>query len=229
MDDGGQIITIVLLAMVALFIGLRLRSVLGRRTDDPVAPPAARKETAPGKPPSHPEGGLEPGFGASLALGQAESDALKGLSAAEHATLKQIFRPLGHGLQQFLNGAKAAYEATLKGFWAGDMGDMEPFLDEEVAAQFKSAISEQKARREVSENRLVEVSEVKIEDVHVVGPRAEITLKFSSEIIAVVKDRYGKLIEGDLTDTILVVDIWTFARNLKNKDPNWTLVATQAG
>ena len=78
-------------------------------------------------------------------------------------------------------------------------------------------------------NRLVEILDIKVEDAEINGPTAEITVQFKSEIVAVLKDKAGKLVEGNLSDTIEVVDIWTFARNLKAKDPNWTLVATSAG
>ncbi len=220
---------IVILAMVAAFIALRLRSVLGRRSDDPANPPPAHKRPAPKAAVPQNDRAPEATFGAQTPPAQAGESALKGLSGADRAALKHIFRPFGAGLAQFLSGAERAYRQTLKCFWSGEMGEMEPFLGKEVAAQFKSAISERKARREVTDNRLVEVSDVGIDEVHLRGPKAEITLRFSSEIIAVVKDRYGKLVEGDLTDTIKVTDIWTFARNLKSKDPNWTLVATQAG
>lgn len=220
---------IVILAMVAAFIALRLRSVLGRRTDDPANPaPVHKKPAAKSSAPQN-DRTPEAAFGAQTSSDQAGDNSLKGLSGADRAALKHIFRPFGTGLAQFLGGAEKAYGQTLKCFWAGDMGEMEPFLGKEVAAQFKTAISERKARREITDNRLIEVSNVGIEDVHLRGPMAEITLRFTSEIIAVVKDRYGKLVEGDLTDTIKVTDIWTFARNLKSKDPNWTLVATQAG
>ena len=229
MGEGGQIFIIVILAMVAAFIALRLRSVLGRRTDDPATPPPVREKSSSKSAAPQNDAPPDAGFGAEMFPGQAGESALKGLSGADRATLKHIFRPFGTGLAQFLEGAEKAYGQTLKCFWSGDMGEMEPFLGKEVAAQFKNAISERKARREVADNRLVEVCDLGIDDVHLTGPRAEITLRFTSEIIAVVKDRYGKLVEGDLTDTIKVTDIWTFARNLKSKDPNWTLVATQAG
>ncbi len=223
-----EIIQIIILALIAGFIALRLRSVLGHRPDDQSAPHPVPKNQNQREAASQGEG--EAGFAGPLTMGPREESAIKGLSGADKAALKRIFKPVGgNDLKRFLDGAKRAYELTLKGFWSGAMGEMEPFLDKEVAAQFKAAIAERNARGETAENRLVEISDVRIDDVSLMGPRAEVTVCFSSEIVAVLKNKAGRLIEGDLTDTVNVTDIWTFARNLKDKNPNWTLVATQAG
>lgn len=228
MGDGMEIIQIIILALIAGFIALRLKSVLGQRPDDQPAPRPVPENQNQNKTAS--QGEEEADFAGPLAMGSREESALKGLSGADRALLKRIFKPIGgNDLKRFLDGAKRAYELTLKGFWAGEMKEMEPFLDKEVAAQFKTAITERNARGETAENRLVELSDVRIDDVNLMGPRAEVTVRFSSEIVAVLKDKAGRLIEGDVTDTINVTDIWTFARNLKDKNPNWTLVATQAG
>ena len=224
MGSEGEIVQIIVLALVAGFIALRLRSVLGQRPDDQPS------HGTPNQPEVGKQGDGEAGMATPLNMGAREAGAIKGLSASDKADLKRIFKPIGgNDLRQFLDGAKRAYEETLKGFWAGDMEKMAPFLDGDVAAQFKTAIKDRKSRGETSENSLVEISDVSIDDISLIGPRAEVTVRFCSEIIAVVKDKAGRLIEGDVSDTINVTDIWTFARNLKDKDPNWTLVATQGG
>ncbi len=228
MAGGMEIIQIIILALVAGFIALRLRSILGQRPDDQPASHPAPENQNQREAASQGEG--ETGFASPFIMGSREEGAVKGLSGADKAALRRIFKPVGgNDLKRFLDGAKRAYEQTLKGYWSGDMGEMEPYLDKEVATQFKTAISERNARGETAENRLVEISDVRIDDVSLMGPRAEVTVCFSSEIVAVLKDKAGRLIEGDVTDTINVTDLWTFGRNLKAKNPNWTLVATQAG
>ena len=229
MDNGYEILEIIILAMIAAFIGLRLRSVLGRRPKDSGEssyPPKPAEKTAPG--PEHPK---QANWGASQpGAGPAQDGPLKGLSKEKTAAIRQIFGPISPtGLPKFIDGARQAYGLTLQGFWSGDMAAMEPYIEKDVFDQFKTAIKGREKRGEKVENRLVEILDVEVEDAEINGPSAEITVQFKSEIVAVLKNKAGKLIEGNLSDTIEVVDIWTFARNLKAKDPNWTLVATTAG
>jgi len=225
MGDDFQIIEIILLAMVAGFIALRLRSVLGQRGPDD---PAARPEKGPAGPKSQdgdPRAAM--GFGRSTFPESKDEPAFSGPFQGE---IRKIFGALGQaGYTKFIDGAKKAYEMTLKGFWAGNMGDMEPYIGPEVLSGFKSAITQRNKDGHIVDNRLVEVLETKVEDVEIEGDSAEITIRFVSEIVAATKDRYGKIIEGNATDTIKVTDLWTFARHLKSKDPNWVLVATAAG
>ena len=226
MGEDFKIVEIIILAMVALFIGLRLRSVLGKhRADEPPGTPAkrSRHETK--------DAGMDPGeaigFGGSTFPNANRSEKVHG---SHNPLIKKIFGPLGQtSFTKFMSGAQTAYEMTLKGFWAGEMGGMEPYIDEDVLRGFKGAISERKKSGQVIENRLVEVLEAKLDDVEINNDSAEITIRFESEIVAVLRDRYGKLLEGNVSDAIKVIDIWTFARHLKSKDPNWVLVATQAG
>lgn len=226
MGDDFAIVEIIILAMVALFIGLRLRSVLGKhRADEPPGTPGER---------SHPgtkEAGAEPGEALGFG-GSTFPNANRGgkISGSDNPLIRKIFGALGQaGFAKFMAGAQTAYEMTLKGFWAGEMAEMEPYIDEDVLRGFQGAIAARKKSGQVVDNRLVEVLEAKLDDVEINNDSAEITVRFESEIVAVLRDRYGKLLEGNVTDTIKVIDIWTFARHLKSKDPNWVLVATQAG
>lgn len=224
MGEDFAIVEIIILAMVALFIGLRLRSVLGKHRADEPPTPHAESYKGPNKKGADP--GAAMGFG-KTSYPDVEDQAF---SASDQQAIRKIFAGAGQaGVNKFVSGAQTAYEMTLKGFWAGDMGDMEPYIEPDVLRNFKAAIDERKKNGQIVDNRLVEVSAAKIEEAEVNGDTAEITLRFESEIVAVLRDRYGKLLEGNETDTSKVVDIWTFARHMKNKDPNWVLVATQAG
>ena len=227
MGDGIQIIEIIILAMFAAFIALRLRNVLGRRPDEPPATtPFSEKEPGQGKPAAGedtPESLTKPVIG-SYDLRKA------GVEERHMADLRHIFGAMVQaGFSKFLAGAKRAYGQILEGFWKGDLEDMGPFLDAEILSQYKAAIAEREKRGEKLENRLVEILKVLLKEIHISRGKAEITLQFNSEIIAVLKNKEGRLIEGDLTDTITVTDIWTFSHDLKNKDPNWILISTEAG
>lgn len=228
MDNGYQILEIIILAMIAAFIGLRLRSVLGRRPDDTSGSPYPPKPM--GKEVHKPDNVKETKWNISRpGAGELDHKALKGLPQDKAALIRQIFGPISPtGLLKFIDGAKQAYGLTLQGFWNGDMSEMEPFIEKDVLDQFKAVIKDRKKRGEKVENQLVEILDVHVDDAEIQGAVAEITLRFKSEIVAVLKDKTGKLIEGNLSDTIEVTDIWTFARNLKAKDPNWTLIATAA-
>lgn len=222
MGEGLQIVEILVLALAAAFIALRLRSVLGKRPEGG-APIGPKAKAAPAT--------------ATVAAGATVPAAARPLDNAPVPVpdkivpdLRLIFGPLYNpGLVKFLDGAKRAYEMILAAFWKGEMAAAAPFIDAEVLKDFASAIGGRNARGEKVENRLVEVAEVRVSAARIKNHVGEITLAFASDIVAIVRDRSGRLIEGDLTDTVRVEDVWTFARNLKTKDPNWTLVATRAG
>lgn len=220
MGEGLQIVEIVLLAMVAAFIALRLRSVLGKRPEGDAADAAKAKPV----PAAGAAGGASP-----PAPGPLENAPVP-VPEALVPDLRLMFGPLYNpGLVKFLDGAKRAYEMILAAFWKGEMADATPFIDAEVLRDFEAAIADRKARGEKVENRLVDVAEVRVIAARIKNHVGEITLRFASDIVAIVRDSSGRLIEGDLTDSVSVHDEWTFARNLKSKDPNWTLVATRAG
>lgn len=226
MGGNYETIEIIILAMIAAFIALRLRSVLGKhRPDEPAAPPP--ENFAPQR--GFGNAAHEEGAGQQFGPVSLDAKQLRALPEEKRALVRKIFSSQGQaGLNQFFEGAKRAYEMTLKGFWAGDLKDMEPFMDKEVCENFLTAIREREKNRETVENRLVEILDLSVDDVEIQNSAAEITIRFESEIVAVVRDKDGKVIDGNTSDTVTVTDVWTFARNIKSKDPNWTLVATQA-
>lgn len=228
MDTDTAIIEIIILAMIALFIGLRLRSVLGKHRPD--EPPGAQGGGFKGNAPQKKRETVDPG--AALGFGRAtfkNTPAGEKLDGEDNPIIRKIFKTQGQaGYAKFIDGAKNAYRMTLEGFWAGKMGEMEPYIDPDVLRGFKSAIDQREKQGHKVENRLIEILETKLDDAGIYDSRAEITLRFKSEIVAVLRDKNGKLLEGNVSDTIKVTDIWTFARNLKSRDPNWVLVATES-
>lgn len=224
MGENQELVTIIILAMVALFIGLRLRSVLGKHRAD--EPPAQHTDSYQGRPQAKADPRAATGFGNATFDNPEEEDA----SGVAHPAIRKIFRREGQaGYNKFLDGAKSAYRATLEGFWSGEMGIMEPYIDPDVLRGFKGAIAERNKEGHILENRLIEITSASLDDAEIVDSTAEITIRFESEIVAVMKDRYGKLLEGSMKDTMTVTDIWTFARNLHSTDPNWVLIATESG
>lgn len=225
MGDTIQIVEIILVAMIAAFIGLRLWSVLGKRP----GPPSPSSADAGSEKPRAGEAGAGAPSGASRQEAAANVPHVP-VPDKLVPQLRLVFSPIFQpGLAKFMDGARRAYEMILEAFWKGDMKEVEPFLGPDVKGDFENAIKAREKRGLKVESRLVEISEMKLESARIANHTAELAVRFVSEIVAVTRDRKGKLVEGDLSDTVKVTDIWTFARNLKSRDPNWTLIATRAG
>ena len=218
MGSSG-IIDILILAAIALFIGLRLRSVLGQRTGHDGSPD--QSPTQPGAPRTHANGDAPAGvpmentarYPARLRIGLEEI----------------LTREPGFTVDAFLEGAKAAHEMILTAFWQGDRAALRAYLAEDVSESFLAAIEEREKAGLTIENKLVEQRRAEVESITVEDGLSEITVQFTAEIIAVTRDAEGNVVEGDVTDAIEVVDIWTFARAIGASDPNWTLIETDAG
>ncbi len=218
-----QFFDIVLLAMVAAFIILRLRSVLGRRTGHEQRPPPMSPRQAPearsednviqlpdaaGR-----DGAAEPGVAE-------DSPAAAGL-----AKIRMADRSFDTA--NFLAGAGAAYEMIVKAFAEGDVATLERFLSDDVLQRFKRVIDEREANGHTHETTIVGVRSADVIEADLVGTVAEITVKFVSDLINVTRDKDGVVVAGDPTAVDEVVDIWTFSRDTTSRDPNWTLVATR--
>lgn len=209
---------IVLLALVALFVGLRLYSVLGRRTgheQQPILKPAetaVAAETAPavaGLPAERPE---PSGF-------VYEEPAAPGIRAIVSADPE-------FDVARFLEGAQSAYRMVLEAFWKGDREALRHLVGGHVLGAFEGAISEREAAGHRLENRLVLIERTVIEDARLKGRDAEIEVRFDADIASVTRDAEGSLVAGTLTDAVEAHDVWTFRRTLGSADPNWLLVDT---
>lgn len=229
MGDGVQFFDIIIFAAIAVFLGLRLRSVLGRRTGnerqrDPFKPVAPREDAARDKvvplpdrlrPPQ-----AEPGHAASEAPADA-GPALPGLDQIRGAD--PSFSPGG-----FLAGARAAFEMIVGAYAAGDAATLRPLLSDEVFENFNNAIKARNRAKETLETTLVGITSADIVEAELQGRIALVTVKFVSEQVNVTRDAEGRVVEGDPSTVAKVTDIWTFSRNTRARDPNWTLVATRS-
>ena len=210
-------VEIVLLAMIAVIVGLRLYAVLGQRTEpeqQPVTRPEAAPEAAPAAAaPDVPANAAEP---SGLAYEQGAAAGLRAIVAADP----------GFDVARFIEGAQAAYRLVLEAFWKGDRDELGHLTGPEVKAAFEAAIDEREAAGHSLDNRLVAIERAAIEDARLDGRTAEIEVRFDAFVAAVTRDKEGELVAGSLSDAVPTNDIWTFRRNLASKDPNWLLVET---
>jgi predicted lipid-binding transport protein (Tim44 family) len=129
---------------------------------------------------------------------------------------------------QFLLGAKRAFEMIVDAFAKGESTSLRPLLSDEVFAQFDGAIKAREDAKHTLSTTLVGIREADVADAALDGRIARVTVKFVSEQINVTRDSEGRVVDGDPTSSATVTDIWTFARNTSSRDPNWQLVATHS-
>ena len=222
MGDGFQYLDIVVFAVIAGFLILRLRGVLGRRTGneqrrDPFATP--KPGTAPEKPDKvvaiparNRPAGMVPSDAAPVA------SALAAIKAADP----------GFDEKSFLSGARGAFEIIVNAFAKGDTAALQPLLNEAVYASFGGAISARQAQRETLQTTLLTIKATETAAAELEGDTAFVTVRFVSDQINVTRAADGAVIEGDPDRVVEKTDLWTFSRSLRSRDPNWTLVATSS-
>ena len=219
-------IDIIFFAMVAAFLILRLRSVLGRRTGEERERPD----------PFHPK----PAEGAGDKIIPLPDHSQRNAGAPIELPPAATGTPLESGLTQiavadpgfapehFLEGAKAAFEMIVTAFAKGDRQTLRPLLNDGVFENFSSAIKARGDARQTHETTLVGIKSADILEAQMDGRTAFVTVKFVSEQINVTRDKDGNVVEGDPGHAAEIIDIWTFARNTRSRDPNWSLVETRS-
>jgi predicted lipid-binding transport protein (Tim44 family) len=232
-----DIYTIIFLAL-AVFIFLRLRSVLGQRTGrerppydpysarDAVRSPAADKVvTLPPRPAEAPPRQAEaapPTAERWQGIAEAGSAVATGLDAIVAADPT-------FDAKHFITGARAAYEMIVTNFAEGDRRQLRNLLSREVFDGFDAAITERENRGETAETRFVSIDAATITAADVRNRSAQITIRFLSKLVSATRDRSGAVIDGNAEKVTDVTDVWTFARDVSSRDPNWKVVATEAG
>ncbi|WP_374130334.1 Tim44/TimA family putative adaptor protein [Sphingomonas sp. 28-62-20] len=215
---GGRVVYVVLLAMIAAFLALRLYMVLGKRTghEQPLPKPAEERVALAPSPARTIEGTAET---RDIANRHIESGAESGVRAI-------IAADSSFDVGQFIDGAKAAYRMILDAYWKGDTDTLGWLVEDEVRQSFIEAIDARKAAGHVLDNRLVSIERAVITDAEVKGRAARIMVLIEADIAATTRDAEGNLVSGSMTDAVATREIWTFARTLKNSDPNWKLAET---
>ncbi len=135
----------------------------------------------------------------------------------------------GFALDPFIAGAKAAYEMIVTAFASGDRQTLQNLLDKDVLDSFTAAIEARESREASMTTQVVSIDQITIEDAGMHGRFAQITLRFASKLISATHDKSGALIDGNPDKSVDMIDIWTFARDVNSRDPNWKLIATQTG
>ena len=219
--------------VAAVLIFLQLRSVLGRRTGNEKPPADSYSPRDVAKNP----GGAEDGKVVTLPRREAteddqrlaDADAMAQPGTPLNESMKELikadasFRP-----KEFLNGAKMAYEMIVMAFADGDRKTLKGLLSKEVFDGFDAAIKEREARGEVVKSTFVGIDKASITQAGIKQSEAQVTVRIVSQLISATFDRDGKLIDGDQENVAEVTDIWTFARDVRSRDPNWKLIATES-
>ncbi len=212
---------IVILALVALFIGLRLYSVLGERTghEQPILKPADPEQADPLV---EPRAQARP----STVAAQGDPDDLSYLPTAGPGVRALLAADSTFDVARFLDGSKAAYRLVLEAFWKGDLEAMRPYVDNHVFETFASAVEQRSKDGLVLDNRLVAIDQAIIAGAEVDRSVALVTVRFEADIAAVTRNSAGEVVAGSLSDAVQTRDRWTFRRDIASRDPNWLLVET---
>ena len=212
------ILQLLVLAGIAVFLILRLKSVLGTR--DGYEPPrqAPGPQTRPERDFEVIEGGPDPDIVDHVAE---DSDAAKALMAMKSAEPS-------FSVSEFLQGARGAYEMILMGFEKGDLGAIQSFLSEDVYDAFAQVVEHRETQGLRVESEFIGVREMSLHNAEFDSStgEGEVSVRFVGELTHVVRDQAGEIVEGDERQVKRQKDIWTFARVMGSEDPNWQLVAT---
>lgn len=226
----GSHIEIILIALVAVFLVLRLRSVLGRRTGNerppaqdpftppPAATPEARRDNGnvvqlprPSEPPPPP-----PRSAGQVRIAPAAASGIEAIRNADR----------GFDAQGFAGGARAAFEMIVGAFAKGDLTTLRPLLDDATYASFETAVRDRQAQQRVLETSLIGFDSTEMVRAELRGSMAHVTMRFVTEQINVTRGADGMIVEGNPNTVERVTDVWTFARDTRSDNPNWLLVGT---
>ena len=195
MSYSFEYIDIILLAMIAGFIVLRLRGILGKKT------------------------GFEEDLASSFPQ---EANEIKSQTIQNSENFDE------NAKQEFLKGAKIAYETIITNFSNGKLKDIKSLLDKNVYQQFDDAIRDREVKKLSSETTFIGINSAEIKEHQQNKNMLEVTVEFVSEIISCIKDKENKVISGDPEKVKKVHDIWKFSKDSRSHNPNWFLIDTQA-
>ena len=211
---------IVILALVALFIGLRLYSVLGERTGHEQQQPIFKS--------ADPDALVEPRVTQPSVNAPSATDAgdMAFLPTAGPGVRAILAADPNFDVAHFLEGAKSAYRMILEAYWKGELETMQPHVDAHVAEAFAGAVAEREKAGLSLDNRLVAVEQALIAEAALDASVATVTVRFEADIAAVTRNKEGEVVAGSLSDAVQTRDLWTFRRDINAGNPNWLLVET---
>jgi len=234
MNDGFQFFDIILFAMIAVFLILRLRSVLGRRDGHEGGFPDIFKNLTQGdKKEKDSEAGNDnvirldnqddENFAPSVTPPSEEEQTPLLLGLRTIAAADKDFDP-----DEFISGARIAFEYILGAYASGDAKALKPLLSNDVFANFDKSIRDREATGQSMEETLVGIRKTDLVEAGLEGAIAQITVKFVSDQVHALSDNEGNVVEGDPNKIVSVTDFWTFAHDTRSRDPNWLLAATRS-
>jgi predicted lipid-binding transport protein (Tim44 family) len=204
MGDNLQLLEILVFAVVAGILVLRLRAVLGRRTGTERRRdlPFAGRSTSVNPTPTSPAVTTTPRLAAPATAADFDQAA-------------------------FLKGARGAFEIVVEAFAAGDRAKLQPLLSPQVFASFVGAVDARERAQEKQETKIVAIKSAEIVEQRSEGATALVTVKFVSDQIIATRNAAGTVVDGDPEHAAEHIDLWTFSRPLRSPDPNWVLIATE--
>ena len=210
---------IVILALVALFIGLRLYSVLGERTgheQQPILKPAESDARAAPQVTQPAVTQPVPADSGDMAFVPTAGPGVRAILAADPS----------FDVARFLDGAKSAYRMVLESFWKGDLDALRGHVDAHIYDAFAAAVEQRKKDGLTLDNRLVTIDQSVISEATLERGLAVVTVRFEADIAAVTRNADGQVVAGSLSDAVQTRDLWTFRRDTGSRDPNWLLIET---
>lgn len=212
-------VTVVVLALITVFLALRLYAVLGKRTGHEQQPlPRGADERVANAQLSGKVTDISPESAVVVdpVVGPGAERGIRAIMGADG----------GFDPERFLEGAKSAYRMILEAYWSGNEQELAELVGDDVRLAFVEAIADRKAAGEILDNRLVAIERAVISDADLNGQMARITVRFDADIAAVTRNAEGNVVAGSMTDAVPTHDVWTFSRHVRADDPNWILVET---
>jgi predicted lipid-binding transport protein (Tim44 family) len=220
----------VIFALVALFVAWKLRSVLGMRQDSErpggLVTPLRRVPGASNPPVAQPDATLSAPVSQSPAdrwKGVAESNPVVWTGLDSIAAADRSFSP-----QAFLSGARGAYDMVVHAFAAGDSDALKSLMSPEAFANFESAIHARANAGHTMTTTVVSIDNASIVGAQLIGSTAQLSVRFSAKLASVTRDSQGEVVDGSPNTVVEHIDRWTFARDVRSRDPNWQLTATES-
>lgn len=218
-------VEIVIIAMVAAFLGLRLYSVLGRRAEHEEQPLPPRFE--PKGPSAESPRAATPDL---TSAGLPPRTLVPGVTPAIERGLREISAADRHfDLTAFLEGAKGAYRMVLEAFWRGDREALAQLCESDVRDAFFAALDSREADGHTLDYKLIRIEDAVIVAAEYRAPLARLTVRFAADVAAVTRNAEGQVISGSLNDAIDTCDLWTFARDVNSASPDWLVDETDEG
>lgn len=218
---NGEFLEILIFAAVAGFLVWRLRSVLGRRTGHESPEPESYVPTGERKPDPVDNVVRLPEPRNDAPAPDIDPDSPLAAAITQIRVADRTFEP-----GDFLDGARKAFEMIIDAFARGDLSQVEGFLADDVRQRFADAIAAREEAGETLESTLISFRDVEIIDARMDGRNAQVTVKFVTEQSNAVRDSEGRIVDGDPSAIAEITDFWTFARDTRARDPNWTLAET---